>query len=55
MAKTSRQYKELSIKEFTKAASKYESDSAGVYKLCRHDYPERCWTPAAARRLCFRY
>lgn len=38
MAKTSRQYKELSIKEFTRAASKYESDSIGVYKLCRRDY-----------------
>lgn len=31
-------YKELSIKEFTKAAKVYESDHAGVYTWCRYDY-----------------
>ena len=40
MAKTSQEYKELSKKEFTKAAAKYESDHAGVYELCKKDYPD---------------
>ena len=34
------QYKELSIREFTKAAGRYESDHAGVYELCKKDYPD---------------
>ncbi len=33
-------YKEMSIKEFTKAAAIYETDHAGVYKLCKKDYPD---------------
>jgi len=33
-------YKELSIKEFTRAAKKYESESAGIYELCKNDYPD---------------
>jgi len=33
-------YKDLSIKEFSKAASVYETDKAGVYKLCQKDYPD---------------
>lgn len=37
---TNEKYKELSIKEFTKAASKYESNHAGVYNLCKKDYPD---------------
>ena len=40
MAKSSKEYKELSISEFTKAAAKYESDNAGVYETCKEDYPE---------------
>ncbi len=36
---TSKEYKDLSIKEFTKAAGIYESDNAGVYNMCRKDYP----------------
>lgn len=28
----------LSIREFTKAAAIYESESAGVYELCKKDY-----------------
>ena len=40
MAKTSRQYKDLSIKEFTKAAAMYENNYAGVYETCKEDYPE---------------
>ncbi len=37
---TSKEYKTLSIKEFTKAAEVYESDHAGVYKMCKKDYPD---------------
>ncbi|ORX85170.1 putative methyltransferase type 11 [Anaeromyces robustus] len=36
---TSEKYKELTIKEFDKAAEKYEGNEAGVYKICRYDYP----------------
>ena len=37
---TSKEYKDLSIKEFTKAAEIYESDNAGVYNMCKKDYPD---------------
>ena len=37
---TAKQYKDLSIKEFTKAAEVYESDHAGVYNMCKKDYPD---------------
>ena len=37
--KTAEQYKELSIKEFTKAAEVYETDHAGIYEMCKDDYP----------------
>lgn len=37
---TNEEYKKISIEEFTKAASKYEGDDAGVYKMCKHDYPD---------------
>ena len=37
--KTAEQYKELTIKEFTKAADIYESDQAGLYEMCKDDYP----------------
>ena len=37
---TSQEYKALSIKEFSKAAKVYETDDAGVYKMCRKDYPD---------------
>lgn len=40
MKLTERQYKDISVKEFTKAAAMYESDQAGVYGTCRKDYPE---------------
>ena len=36
---TNEQYKALSIKEFDKAARKYESGHAGIYELCKKDYP----------------
>ncbi|MBQ7668039.1 MAG: methyltransferase domain-containing protein [Clostridia bacterium] len=38
--RTNEEYKKLSISEFNKAASKYETNKAGVYKLCRNDYPK---------------
>lgn len=37
---TSEEYKSLSIKEFSKAADVYETDRAGVYKMCKKDYPD---------------
>ncbi|ORX85171.1 methylase [Anaeromyces robustus] len=37
--KTSEEYKAMSIKEFDKAAEKYESDHAGIYNMCKNDYP----------------
>ncbi len=37
---TNEEYKKLSIKEFTKAARMYEGDKAGIYKMCRKDYPD---------------
>ena len=37
---TSQKYKDLSVKEFTKAAEIYESNYASVYKMCKKDYPD---------------
>ncbi len=37
---TSAEYKDLSVKEFTKAAEIYESDHASVYNMCKKDYPD---------------
>ena len=37
--KSDAEYKELSIKEFTKAAEVYDSDHAGIYEMCKDDYP----------------
>lgn len=37
--KTSKEYKDLTIKEFTKAADIYESGDAGIYEICKEDYP----------------
>lgn len=36
---TPEQYKRLSIREFTKAAKVYETDHAGIYEMCKDDYP----------------
>ena len=38
--KTSEKFKKLSISEFTHVADKYESDLAGVYNICKKDYPD---------------
>ena len=32
-------YKELTVREFTKAAEVYDGDDAGIYEMCRDDYP----------------
>jgi ubiquinone/menaquinone biosynthesis C-methylase UbiE len=37
--RSDREYKELTIKEFTKAADIYETDQAGIYEICKEDYP----------------
>ena len=34
------EYKKLSIKEFTKAAGRYESNHAGIYEMCKKDRSE---------------
>ena len=34
------EYKKMSIKEFTKAAGRYESNHAGIYEMCKKDYPD---------------
>ena len=36
---TEKKYKDLSIKEFTRAAEVYDSGHAGVYEMCKDDYP----------------
>ena len=37
--RTASEYKNLTIKEFTKAADVYESNNAGIYEMCKDDYP----------------
>ena len=32
-------YKDLTVREFTKAADVYESGHAGIYEMCKDDYP----------------
>lgn len=36
---TEQRYKDMSITEFTKAAEIYDSGHAGVYEMCKDDYP----------------
>ena len=36
---TPEKYKQLSIKEFTQAATIYDSGHAGIYEMCKNDYP----------------
>lgn len=40
MPKTSAEYKSLTLKEFTQAAGAYEKKNAGIYNVCRKDYPD---------------
>ena len=37
--KSDAEYKALSVKEFTKAAEVYDSGHAGIYEMCKDDYP----------------
>jgi len=37
--RSDKEYKDLTIKEFTKAASVYESGNSGIYEICKDDYP----------------
>lgn len=37
---TSEEYKKLSLKEFDKAAVKFDDDDLSVYNMCRKDYPD---------------
>ncbi len=37
--KTEQEYKQLTIREFTKAAEVYETGHAGIYEMCKDDYP----------------
>ena len=37
--RTSEEYKKLSLKEFTRAAQMYDSGNAGIYEMCKDDYP----------------
>ena len=37
---TDKEYKDLSKREFAKAARVYETDKGGVYKMCKKDYPD---------------
>ena len=48
--RSSEELKELSVSEFTKAADKYESDHAGVYNLCKKDYPDISWKVSSSVR-----
>ena len=36
---TPEEYKKLSVKEFTQAAKIYDSGHAGIYEMCKDDYP----------------
>ena len=36
---TPEKYKQLSIKEFTQVAKVYDSGHAGIYEMCKDDYP----------------
>ena len=37
---TSEEYKKLSLKEFDRAAAKFDDDDPSVYNMCRKDYPD---------------
>lgn len=37
--RSSKEYKDLTIREFTKAAKVYDSGHAGIYEMCKDDYP----------------
>ena len=40
MSRTDKELKALSVEEFTHAAERYEGDNAGIYEMCKKDYPD---------------
>ncbi|WP_321971834.1 class I SAM-dependent methyltransferase [Paratractidigestivibacter sp.] len=40
MARTAEELKQMSVREFTEAARVYESGYAGIYEMCKDDYPQ---------------
>lgn len=38
--KSAEELKEMSVREFTKAARIYESGHAGIYEICKDDHPQ---------------
>ena len=40
LMKSPKELKTLSVSEFSRAADKYETDRAGVYNICKKDYPD---------------
>ena len=40
MARAAERLKEMSVREFTEAARVYESGHAGIYEICKDDYPQ---------------
>ena len=60
---TGEEYKKLSLKEFDRAAVKFDDEDPSVYNLCRKGYPDVlaeavsepfliCWMPDAAQGQC---
>lgn len=37
---TAEEYKKLSLREFDRAAEKFDDDDPSVYNMCRKDYPD---------------
>ncbi len=40
MTKSAKELKEMTLKEFEKAAEQFDNDDPSVYNLCRKDYPD---------------
>ena len=40
MAKSAKELKSMTLKEFEKAAEQFDNDDPSVYNLCRKDYPD---------------
>ena len=40
MAKSAKELKSMTLKEFEKAAEQFDNDDPSIYNLCRKDYPD---------------
>ena len=40
MAKSAKELKSMTLKEFEKAAEQFDNDDPSVYNMCRKDYPD---------------